>query len=150
MKSELWEGKYREVRGCVTLLRVWIGSLKKIMSPEGRVSSRQRWAEMGGQPVPGRGTAHTKPRSERAGMCQQEKTDWGSKRMTGGWIRLGPNYGDPCMSHVKELVWLDPKVNGKPLKSFIYCGLRGGVGNIIILGFRVTENRSWPLSWRWL
>lgn len=118
------------------------------MSPEGRVSSRQKWAEMGGQLVPGQGTVHPKPRSERAGTCQQEKMGQGPKRMTGGWIRLGPNYGDPCRSHVRELVRLDPKVNGKPLKSFISCGLQGGVGNIILLDFRVTENRSWSLSWR--
>lgn len=147
MKNELREEKYGKFGDiCVTLLGVWKGSPKKTMSPEGRVSSRQRWAEMGEQLVPG--IAHTKPRSERAGTCQQEKTGRGPKRMTGGWIRLGPNYGDPCMSHVKELVRIDPQVNGKPLKSFIYCGLRGGVRNIIILGFRVTENRSWSLSWR--
>ena len=49
----------------------------------------------------------------------------------------------------KELVRLDPKVNGKPLKCLLWVAGEGGsVGNIIILGFRVTENRSWSLSWR--
>lgn len=125
-------------------------SPKKTRSREEGVSGRQRWTEMGGQLIPGRGTAHTKPpKGVRRQECASKKRQVKGQRRTGGCIRLGPNYGDPCMSHVKELVRLDPKVNGKPLKCLLWVAGEGGnVGNIIILGFRVTENRSWSLSWR--
>lgn len=118
------------------------GSPKKTRSREEGVSGRQRWAEMGGQLIPGRGMAHTS-QGVRQQECASKKRWVKGQRWTGGWVRLGPNYGDPCTSHVKELVRLDPKVNGKPLKCLLWvAGDGGNVGNIIILGFRVTENRS--------
>ena len=75
-------------------------SAKKTKSHEEAVSGRQRWAEMGGQLIPGRGTAHTKPpKGVRRQECASKKRRVKGQRRTGGWIRLGPNYGDPCTSH---------------------------------------------------
>lgn len=61
-----------------------MGSLEKIRSLEGRVSSRQIEVEMTGQLVPGRGITHTKPGNERAGKSQEGKTSEVPERWTGG------------------------------------------------------------------
>lgn len=82
-------GEAQESTGMRNFAGCGKGSLKKAVSPEGGVSTRQSGGGDGWTACPGRGTAGTKPRSERARMCREGKISEAPERLTRGWTQTG-------------------------------------------------------------